>query len=355
MKKIMSLLLVAVLMVGLVACATSGDSTTATTSTTTETATTTTTEATTDAAVEETAEVIEIGYACSTMAHEWYANIANGAARRAEEKGISLSIADAAMDSGKQTSYIENFITQEVDAIIVTPVDPTALTAASMLAEEAGIPMVAESSKYDGMTSYVGITDYDAAYAIGVWTGENTEGDLKVLVIGQPIYDACRLRVEGFVDGLESTGASYEVVQEVDGNGTKEDSLAVATDALTAHPEVNVIFGINDNSSTGGMNAYIEQGLDESKLTVLGFGFEGIVGRDALLSGSPYKAAVAMFPDYVGAKIVDAAIDAANGVAQETYESPTVVITRDNFDQFYTEVGDGEYETNFAAIDALIG
>lgn len=297
---------------------------------------------------------IEIGYACSTMAHEWYANIANGAKRRAEEKGVNLTIADAAMDSGKQVSYIENFVTQDVNALIITPVDPVALTAPVMQVKEAGIPIVAESSKFDGMDSFVGITDYDAAYAIGVWTGENATEDLKVLVIGQPIYEACRLRVDGFLDGLKSTGANYEVVQEVDGNGTKEDSLAVATDALTAHSDVNVIFGINDNSSTGGMNAYIEQGLDASKLTVLGFGFEGVVGRDALLSDTPYKAAVAMFPEYVGAKIVDAAIDAVNGEVQEEYMIPTVVITKDNFEEFYIKDEEGNYLTNFEAIDALL-
>lgn len=306
-------------------------------------------------AAEEKEEAdIEIGYACSTMAHEWYANIANGAKRRAEEKGVSLTIADAAMDSGKQASYIENFVTQDVDSMIITPVDPVTLTASTMLAKEAGIPLVAESSKFEGMDSFVGITDYDAAYAIGVWLGENSTEDLKILVIGQPIYEACRLRVDGFLDGLKSTGVNYEVVQEVDGNGTKEDSLAVATDALTAHSDVNVIFGINDNSATGGMNAYTEQGLDESKLTVLGFGFEGVVGREALLSDTPYKAAVAMFPEYVGAKIVDAAIDAANGEAQEEYMIPTVVITKDNFEEFYMKDEDGNYLTNFEAIDALL-
>ena len=221
-------------------------------------------------------------------------------------------------------------------------------------AKEAGIPIVCESVALDNQDSYVGIADYEAAYAIGVWMGENAEEDLKVLVVGQPVYEACRNRVQGFLDGLKSTGAPYEVVQEVDGNGAKEDSLTVCTDALTAHPEVNVIFGINDNSATGGMNAYLEQGLDPEKLTVLGFGFEGAVGREALLGDTPYKAAVAMFPEYVGAKIVDAAIDAANGEAQELYQVPTVVITKDNFDQFYIQDEEGNYLTNFDAIDKLL-
>lgn len=303
-------------------------------------------------------EEYEVGYIVSNMSHEWYQNICAGAERRAKEKGINLSISDAAMDSGKQISYAENYISQGVDALIVTPVDPAALGPMVALAEEAGIPLIAESSKFDGMSSYVGITDFEAAEHIGEWMAQYAKDqsiDMNILIVGQPIYEACRNRVDGFLSGLDKSGATYTIAQEVDGNGTKEDSLAVATDALTAHPEVNVIFGINDNSATGAMNAYLEHGLDESKLTVLGFGFEGSVGRDALLGDTPYKAAVAMFPDYVGAAIVDVAQIAASGQEiPEVYNIPTTVITKDNFAEFYEDNGDGTYTTSFNAIDALL-
>jgi len=303
-------------------------------------------------------EAYEVGYIVSNMSHEWYQNICSGAERRAKEKNINLSISDAAMDSGKQIDYAENYITQGVDALIVTPVDPAALSTVTMMAEEAGIPLIAESSKFEGMSSFVGITDFDAAEQIGEWMADyvaENNIDMDILIVGQPIYEACRDRVDGFLSGLDKKGAEYTIAQEVDGNGTKEDSLTVATDALTAHPEINVIFGINDNSSTGAMNAYIEHGLDQSALTVLGFGFEGSVGRDALLSDSPYKAAVAMFPDYVGAAIIDVAKMAADGEElPEIYSIPTTVITKDNFSEFYTDNGDDTFTTNFDAIDALL-
>lgn len=314
-----------------------------------------TTDKETDKAEDET---YEVGYIVSNMSHEWYQNICSGAERRAKEKNIKLSISDAAMDSSKQISYAENYISQGVDALIITPVDPSALSSVTVLAEEAGIPLIAESSKFDGMESFVGITDFDAAEHIGEWMAqyaEDNEIDMNILIVGQPIYEACRDRVDGFLSGLDKGGAKYTIAQEVDGNGTKEDSLAVATDALTAHPDVNVIFGINDNSSTGAMNAYLEHGLDESALTVLGFGFEGSVGRDALLSDSPYKAAVAMFPDYVGAAIVDVAkMASAKEDVPEVYSIPTTVITKENFADYYEDNGDGTYTTNFSAIDALL-
>lgn len=300
---------------------------------------------------------LEIGYVVSTMSHEWYQNVCAGVERRAEEKGVKVSVADAQMDSSKQIDYAENFINQGVDALIVTPVDPSTMNTIAFACKEAGIKLVAESSAFEGMDCFTGISDFDASYGIGVWMAKyaaENNIDMKILVVGQPIYEACVNRVKGFLAGLDAEGAAYEVVQEVDGSGTKEDSLEVCNDALTAHPEVNVIFGINDNSATGGMNAYMELGYDESKLTVLGFGFEGTVGRDALLSGSAYKAAVAMFPDYVGAALIDSAIMLCNGVEMDNYACPTTVITNENFAEYYTANDDGTYTTNFASIDKLL-
>ena len=56
---------------------------------------------------------------------------------------MKLTIADPAMDSSKQISYIENFVTQEVDALIVTAVDPSTLGNVTNQAKEAGIPISA--------------------------------------------------------------------------------------------------------------------------------------------------------------------------------------------------------------------
>ena len=96
-------------------------------------------------------------------------------------------------------------------------------------------------------------------------------------------------------------------------------------------------FHMSDNTFDaihyGGMAAYKEAGLDESKLTAIGFGFEGVVGREALLSGGPYKAACAMFPDYMGVSLIDAAFKAYKGEElPANYESGTVIITGDNFE-----------------------
>ncbi|GHV80682.1 D-ribose ABC transporter substrate-binding protein [Spirochaetia bacterium] len=302
------------------------------------------------------AKKVKFGYALTDMSHEWYQNIAKGARTRAAELGVDITIVDAAMDAAKQVSQLENMIAQGVDVLIITPVDVKSLPNIIAEAAKAGIPVITESSVVPGAKTCVSIDDVSGGKKAGLWFAQYAKAnniDPKILIVGLPAFEACRWRVEGFKAGMDEGGLKYTILQEVDGQGAKETSLKVSQDALTAHPDVNVIFGINDNSTTGGMAAYKEAGLDESKLTAIGFGFEGVVGREALLSGGPYKAAVAMFPDYTGVSVADAAYKVyKKETLPSRYESNTVIITPQNFPQFYTKKGN-DYETNFEAIRSL--
>ena len=297
------------------------------------------------------------GYVVNDMSHEWYQNIVIGARARAEELGIELRVADAAMDVARQVNQLETYINEGVDALLITPVDVAALASVMAQAEEAGIPVITESNVVPGAVTYVGINNTEGGRMAGEWFAQyalENNIDPRILIVGLPAFEDCRQRVQGFKEGMDAAGLDYTIVQEVDGQGSKETSLMVSQDAFTANPDINVIFGINDNSTTGAMAAFTEAGLDESTLTAIGFGFEGNVGREALLDGGPYKAAVAMFPDYMGVSLINASYKVVNGEAvPENYESGTVVITQDNFSEFYS-LEDGVYVTNFRAIDALM-
>lgn len=311
-------------------------------------------ESTTEVAVDKK---ISVGYVVSTMNHEWYMNIVNGAKEEAKRLDIDLKLADANMDVTAQINACENFIAQKVDVLIVTPVDANAVAPVIKKAKDAGIKVATESNIVEGADTFVGITNKAAAKNVGLWFADYAKKnnlDPKILIVGLPAFEDCRQRVEGFKEGMDEGGLKYAIVQEVDGQGDKEKSLVASTDALTAHKDVNVIFGINDNSTTGGMAAYKAAGLDESKLVAIGFGFEGKVGQEALISGGPYKAACAMFPQFVGVGVINAAVALANGETLPAhYETPTAVMTADVFPNFYTKNGEN-YDLNFDAVRELL-
>ena len=235
---------------------------------------------------------LKIGYIVNFMSHEWYQNICAAAEARAAELGVDLVIADANLDLAAQISKAENMIAQGVDVLALTPVDAKGLGVVLEQAREKGIRVLTESNPAVGAETYVGIDNKAAGRKAGDWFVEHVAAtgiDPKVLVIGYPNFEDCRLRVDGFVSALDEAGLHDAVVQEVDGQGLKEKAFKVAQDALTAHPEVNVLFGINDDSTTGAMAAYRAAGLDESELLAIGFGFEGSVGRTALLGNTPVQ------------------------------------------------------------------
>ncbi|MDR1797638.1 MAG: substrate-binding domain-containing protein [Clostridiales Family XIII bacterium] len=300
---------------------------------------------------------ITIGYVCNFMSHEWYQNVTKGAERRAEELGIKIKLADANQDSAQQISFAENFIAEGVDVLALTPVDATTLGPVIEKANEAGIIVITESNPVGGEYTCVGADNKGAGKQAGEWFGNygKEQGiDLQFLIVGFPNFEDCRLRVEGFKEGLEASGADYTIVQEVDSQGGKEKALQGGTDACTANPNINAIFGINDDSTQGAIQGYKAAGLDESQLSAVGYGLEGIVGREALLEDTPIVAELAMFPDFVGACIVDAAKKAYDGEElPERYLTPTTMVTKDNYADFYTQEGD-EWVLDFAKVEALM-
>lgn len=299
----------------------------------------------------------KIGWVVNILAHEWYQNVTGGAQVRADELGIELLLADANLDNEQSIAAAENYITQGVDVLIMTPVDAKALGAVITQAEAAGIPVITESNYVEGALTRVGIMNVDAGKKAGEWLAEyapeNGIEKPKILIVGAPAFEDGRKRVEGFLAGLDESGFEYETV-EVDGSGVKETAMQVSTDALTANPDVTVIFGINDDSTTGAIAAYQAAGMDESKLTAVSFGLEGSVGWAALLEDTPYKAALAMFPNYVGFSAIDAAVAAYKGEELgDDYITPTIVITEDNFFDFYEENGEG-YDMIFENIGKIV-
>ena len=244
---------------------------------------------------------LKVGYIVNFMSHEWYQNICAAAQARASELGVDLVIADANLDIAAQISKAENMIAQGVDVLALTPVDAKALGVVIEQARARGIRVLTESNPAVRAETYVGIDNLAAGRKAGDWFVEHvveTGIDPKILVVGHPNFEDSRHRVDGFVSALDEAGLSGAVVQEVDGQGLKEKAFKVAQDALTAHPEVNVLFGVNDDSTTGAMAAYRAAGLDESELLAIGFGFEGSVGRTALAGGHPVQGGAGDVPAF---------------------------------------------------------
>ncbi|CAN5862474.1 hypothetical protein BH20CHL4_BH20CHL4_01860 [soil metagenome] len=296
-----------------------------------------------------------VGHVTNFLVHEWYQNLTAGEEARAEEYGINFSINDANLDLQRSLAAVDDYLAQDLSVLNFTPVDEVASGPKITEVAATGLPIICESSPTAGCSTLVSIDDYAAGFKVGVWAGnyvnENLGGNAVILDVGLPGLTTTVARSTGFVDGITSIlGENATVAQSVNSTGLKDVAVSVSADALTAHPDVNVIFGINDDSALGGLQSYEAAGLDLENLLVVGFGCEGNACKDALAEGGPYKVSAAMFPEYQGRLIIDAGVAAFNGTDLPPHLiAPSTPITADNLADYYTLEGDA-YSPNFDAI-----
>jgi ribose transport system substrate-binding protein len=297
-----------------------------------------------------------VGHVTNYLVHEWYQNETKGEQARADDYGIKFSINDANLDLQKSLAAVDDYLAKGTNALVFTPVNEKA-SGPTITKAAKSMPVVCEGSPTDGCVTLVSIDDFKAGENVGIWAGNyvkaNFGGKAVVLDVGLPALTTTVARSDGFAAGLKSVLPDAVIAQSVDGKGLKDEAVKVSADALTAHPDVNIIFGINDDSALGGLQAFEAAGMDTSKVLVVGFGCEGKACKNALMEGGPYKVSAAMFPEYQGRLLVDAAIAAFNGVKLPAHiVSPSTPITADNLAQFYSKDGDN-YMPIFEAMAKL--
>ena len=90
---------------------------------------------------------------------------------------FELQIADGAGNDNTQTSQVDNFITQQVDLLLISPFEAAPLTPAVARAVKAGIPVIELDRKTVGTpgkdyTAFVGGDNYKIAYEAGTYTAK---------------------------------------------------------------------------------------------------------------------------------------------------------------------------------------
>jgi ribose transport system substrate-binding protein len=299
-----------------------------------------------------------VGYIVNYATHEWYQNVIGGMRDRGKELGVSLEVIDANLDITKQVAAAEDFIAKGVDVLIITPVNEEGVVPILRRAKEAGVPVVLEGNPVKGMDTMVAICDYDTGYNAGVAAGEyakaKLKGPVRVMNVGLPLLSATVLRSMGFMDGLKTKVPDATMVHDLDGGGNPDRSLEVSAAALAADSNINVIYGINDSSALGGLQAWRAAGLPEDNLLVVGTGGEGLAFLNEIKKDGAYQLEAAMFPEKVGFTVMDAAVSMfQKAELPEHIVSPTHTIDAQTYSQFYDYDGKSR-SIKWDAVNALV-
>jgi DeoR/GlpR family transcriptional regulator of sugar metabolism len=251
------------------------------------------------------------------------------------------------------TSGAEGGLVDRVDVLITTPVDPDFDRALLDRASRRGIPIIAESANLSGAATLVATDNYGAANALGCWAGayarEHFDGVARLLDLTFHL-DNTGARSRGFINGLQETLPGAEVVLSIDAQSTCNTAHQLTSDVLDVHPEINLLFAINDTTICGALKACAERRIGADEMLLVTFGLEGDTLRDALLAGGCCRAAVAMFPEVVGPVCIEAAILAHNKQPlPRQLITPYAVLSSESLADFYTKNAAG-WQLNWDAV-----
>ncbi|MFC4947905.1 substrate-binding domain-containing protein [Pseudonocardia sp. GCM10023141] len=245
---------------------------------------------------------------------------------------FSVTVADAQQDNAKQVADVENFLTQQINLLIISPNEATPLTAVVKKAYDKGIPVVVLDRKVDGdaYTTFIGADNTDIGRQAGKFMAEKVlPGGGKIAEIrGLAGSTPAKERSAGFATGI--AGSGIEIVATADGDWLREKGQAQADALLKAHPEIQAIYAHNDPMAEGAYIAAKAAGVD-TKIK-----FIGIDGLPIPSGGIKAVEAGRLSATFVYPTGGKEAIDAARtllvdcGQVPKTKTLDTLLITPDN-------------------------
>lgn len=234
------------------------------------------------------------------------------------------------------------FASEDFDALVLPPVKGQWAHTLRQQAMRRGTTLIAESAPQIGGI-YLGPPNHEAAYRLGRFAGEQQAAILQraeLLLVALGGGGNTRDRVEGFRTGFRETFSGDIVVHEIDGRGLLKEVVRQASDSFSAHPGINVVFGLNDHTILGTLDVAERLGLEVSGYSV---GGEGSGLFDELARGKALKAVSAFFPDVVGRLAVDTACKAfAGDRSNGEVLTPAEIITAGTLPTYY-EHEDGQW------------
>lgn len=212
---------------------------------------------------------------------------ADAAKAETERLGGRWIQTDANFSVQKQVTDFQQLLSQKVDAIILSALDPNSLTPLLAKAKAQGVlvfindvPFKAGLAPVDGFTaSSLSGTD-QGAYGRAKYVAQTTPGAKFGLIgVGIPApmldYMVSQVKVWGQKFGLQ-------YVDRVDATGDGPEPGAQAANALLAkHKDLDVIFAVTDSTALGAATAVKSSGRSEVKVIGNGGYAQGVEGVKA--------------------------------------------------------------------------
>jgi len=291
---------------------------------------------------EETADSsddkIVIGWTDANLSNESNAICANAAIAYAEQfDNVELIVNDGEGTADNQIAQCEAFVSQGVDAVIISPYDYDACVTAAQICVDANIPVFVAKGLIADMSvveTYVGSNDYNAGTIEMEYIVDLLGGKGNIVIIEGPTgVTGAVLRNDG-IDDVLSKNPDIEVLYRQPADWYRDKAMELMENWIQLGADIDAVVAHNDEMALGAYDALEAAGITDVPV----IGIDGI--EAAVISVGEGKLAASILQDSktIGEKAIDVAIDLANGKSvEEEYDIPYQVITKDNYKDFLPE------------------
>ncbi len=293
----------------------------------------------------EEAKKYTIGTSIITYEHPFYIDVVKGMQRAAEELGVELLLDDPKCKLDLQVKALETFITRGVDALVVYGVDPVGVVPVVEEAVAKGIPVITADMELqtDKVVTFIGSDNYEIGTLVGKWTKEyiekNLNGKAKIAIVYWAVSVAQQQRTQGFLDQVtQLPGVEIVAKQNVE-EALRENAMAVTENILTAHKDLDFVYGSNQTCTMGAVSAVEATGR---KVKVVGVDIDTEMMR-AIKDGK-LLATVAQQPIVLGKTAIETAVKVLKGEeVPKRITVPVLLVTQENLEKAAKELEVLEY------------
>lgn len=279
-------------------------------------------------------ESFTVGYSAAGLIDELQIGWSDAAKKTIEDAGGKVILVDSQNKIAKQISDIEDLLTQNIDFLIINPVDEAGIVPAIEAANKANVPVITidRAAASGKVAVHVGFDNYKAGFEAGEYcaTKMNKKGEVAQLE-GQAGTSVARERAQGFIDAI----AKYPDMKIVFDKPTDWDTtkaLTATEDMLSANPDVKCIWAHADAIIMGAVQA-LEKADKLDQVITIGMGMYG-GGPEAIKAGK-LTASWELYSAKLGEMAGQAVVDLHNGKEVPPMISTDMTfVTKDNIDQF---------------------
>jgi ribose transport system substrate-binding protein len=262
----------------------------------------------------------------------FYGSMACGARQAAKRAGATLDVqGPGKWDAPEQIQVLNSVLAKQPDAILIAPVDDTALQAPLEEAAAQGITIVlVDTTLKDPKPAAAQVTSDDqlAGEHAAEEVIRETGGKGSVIAINtQPGVSTVEARMKGFEAGLKKApGLQYLGRQDVGDDAAK--AATAVTSTLASHPDLSAVFATNTLTGQGAATG-IKNANKTGDIKLVGFDANPS-GVEALQDGTA-QAQVVLKPLDIGTKGVEQAMNALNDKpVEKLIHTDSLIATKDS-------------------------